>query len=440
MLVLKGFLVHSTLVNNTPNTINPVGELSSQSMTYAREKGFYTHSSAPNITLVSFTAKNNSTSVALASNFAQHVLTVAKAVFDYSFAANGEIFADELQTSLMTTFVGSTADFALGPIVNDGTRWVPEWVSWRSVGLSGITDNSIKVWLADAAFRGQYDDYEIVVVPPLTNLNAFFGTYSSVVTALGAVTRPQQTARVNTAKGNFPFTSIRTEEYEFINQGSPSQKIKTPWDLLIYGPAGNNVDSIKDAIVEHVLANSSHTLNEWMPLIPDLFRRTEFILIPFWDQYAIPNQTTQEGIYSPDLKPSRAIALMKSMLSYQDAHIDSHMTVLAHPYKSIMLGVIGGPENKDNVFALREIFSDIIAVPTSSLEYARMSQPTKTFLNHLAQMLVTAENMTAFTSLPEGYTRVTRDGRLYIVVSLNNINYLVAARQGFTVVIGNIED
>jgi hypothetical protein len=60
-----------------------------------------------------------------------------------------------------------------------------------------------------------------------------------------------------------------------------------------------------------------------------------------------------------------------------------------------------------------------------------MSADTKTWLYLLADMLVVAETMTAYSSLPLGMTRVTRNGILYLVASFKSVNYLLAAKSNF---------
>jgi hypothetical protein len=57
-----------------------------------------------------------------------------------------------------------------------------------------------------------------------------------------------------------------------------------------------------------------------------------------------------------------------------------------------------------------------------------MSQYTQTFLQKLAVMIATAETMTQYSSIPLGYTKLMRNGILYIVYNYDTIDYLVAAK------------
>lgn len=438
MYVLKGFLSYLPKVNNASGVVNNLGEISTRSLTYARDKGTYKLDAAPNLILTTFITKNDTTHTPMISGLTTHVMTVLKAVWDFTLAAPGEIFADDLLNSLLTTFGSSAADFTCGAIVNDGTDYLPEWVAWRNTSLSGsVGANNLKVWLSDAAFQAQYDSFEMTIVPPSAAMNDFFKTPSEVKTMIGQFDQIQQMTRVQTARGVNPETVLKAYQFEWVNPFNSADKVKATWYVLIYGLAGDNIDSVKDALADHAITNSSHTREQWLPLLPELFRRTEFMMLPVWDQYAIPNLTTQTGIYATNTNLKRAIALAKTVIGsgYQSSHIDDHVTMMAHPYKSLMVLLVGGAENRNSLFEINQVFSDIIQMPLSSTDFNRMSAGTKTWLTSLAQALVTAESMTDFTSVPNGFTKVKRNNKLYLVFSQDNINYLVLAKSQLTVVI-----
>lgn len=439
MYVLKAFAVHSQLANNTIGVTAPIGELSTLSQTYARDKGQYHLAELPNVTLVSFTSALDDTPVTVAQALSDHVLTVVKAVYDYMFArAGGPIYADELLQSLIPQFAASATDFACGAIVPGDVVYGPEWVSWSAANVPGVATNAIRVWFSDAAFAQQYDDYEIIVVPPTPDLNDFFKTPTEVALALAAQTPSMVMDRIQAAKGGYPETVIRAETFNYIDPFNPTHTIAATWNVLIYGAAGNNIDSVSDALVSDALANSSHTREEWLPLVPDLFRRTEFTLLPMWDQYAIPNRVVEAGIYSPVANLKRATALIKQVLgnavSYPDAHINDHLTVMAHPFKSLQILSVGSPDNRNSWFELTQVYPDILAVSSTSLDFNRMSPDTKQWLTYLGEMLVAAEEMTRYSSIPMGYTKIVRNGVLYIVRRIGNINYLVVAKSGLVTI------
>lgn len=440
MYVLKAFAVHSQLANNTIGVVAPIGELSTLSLTYARDKGQYRSNDAPNVTLVTFTSAQDDTPIAVSPDMTTHVMLVVKAMFDFVFARAGQaVFADELLNTLTPAFDTVAQDFQCGAITAGDTISAPEWLSWTNNSIAGLGGNTLKVWFSDAAFAQQYDDFEIIVIPPTPSLNDFFKTPTEVALALAAQTPSATMERVQAAKGGYPETVVRAETFNYTDPFNPQHVIPATWHVLIYGAAGNNIDSVSDALVQNALDNSTHSRNEWLTLVPDLFRRTEFIMVPMWDQYAIPNRVVEAGIYSPVANLKRAVALIKqvvgSVVNYPDTHINDHVSIMAHPFKSLQILSVGSADNRNNWFELSQVFPDILAVSSTGLDFNRMSAATKTWLTALAEMLVVAETMSRYSSIPSSYTKITRGGILYIVKRYGNVNYLLAAKTSLPVVI-----
>jgi hypothetical protein len=430
MYVLKAFATHSRFVSNVQGIVSPFGELSNLSLTYAKEKGFYKSTVSNQLDLITFTSKQDLTNMQLTQNIVDHVLTVTKAVYDYSIAAAGPIFTDQLLNTLITDFQGLGSNFTCGEVVTNGEFNVPEWIEWKNTNISSINpNNKLKVWLANDSFEAQYDDFEIVVVPPITTLNNFFLSGAQVQTLLTSETIPDLIDRVQIAKQEQPETVFRVEPYDYVDPFNNLHRVVSNWGVLIYGAAGNNADTIGDAIIAYILANSTHERAEWVELLPDLFKRTEFILIPHWNSYAIPNRVLEAGIYSPVVNLKKALALIKQIVStYPGLHIDEHGFVMGHPYKSLAISTVGSPDNRDNKFEILDVFEDYLNVPSTSFDFGRMHLKTQNWLVMIANMLPIAETMTAYTSVPVGMTKVTRNGILYLVKRFDNINYLIAAK------------
>jgi hypothetical protein len=442
MFILKAFAEHAQLVSNTLGVVNAIGELSTRSLTFAREKGQYRAAATDPIRLVTFTSANDATPTTLSTAQSNHVLTIVDGLYDYMFAHPGENFSDTIHDYMLATFAASAEDFVVGPIVNDGTNYICEWIQWSAKSVTGWTATTLKVWLSDAAFQAQYDDFQIVVVPPITNLNDFFKSPTQVQLAVDAETPITITNRVQTAKAGYPETVQRTELFDWIDPFDPEHTIATQWNVLIYGEAGNNPDSISDALVAYVLANSTHTKPQWTPLIPEIFRRTEFMIVPLWDQYAVANMIVQAGIYSPVANLKRAVALIKSVINdtvnYPLAHIDDHVQLMAHPYKSLQVLSVGNPTNRDSMVEITDVYPDVLSVSTSSLDFNRMQPETKAFLTAFADLLVAAEEMTIYSSVPAGMAKSIRQGKLYLVKRVDNIDYLVLAKGELTTVIPGV--
>lgn len=434
MYVQKGFISHNRRINNAPGVVAKVGELSSKGITYSREKGYYADPTiSPDLKLISFISKKDTTSIAAPDKIYKQVLELADKVYEMSVGSAEAVTSPVLLENLINSFIGRASEFRCGAMVLDEDVAVPEWISWKSSVDAGHPDNFIKIWFTNDAFLQQYDEFEIYVVPPFDVVDNFHLDSNSVEQLLNAVTITMHTERLQAAKQGYPETITRSLTFNYIDPTNTSHIVASNWGVLIYGAAGDNIDSIKDALMSYILERSEHSREDWINILPDIFKRTEIIVIPMWDNIAIPGRQLTVGIYSPQVKAGVALAKAKDVLStYPEAHIDAHLSVMHHPFKSISLLTVGGPDNRDGVFDLQQIFPDLIAVTSTSVDFNRMSARTQVWAEKLAQMLQTAESMGDFTTVPDGMMKMRRGGTLYLTYSYENINYLMAARLNFT--------
>jgi len=433
MLVLKGFIPHSQFVNNQADTIAPFGELSTEAATYARDVGQYISDASPNLTLHSFFCKQDGVATTIPPALVAHVLAVAKYVYSNTLNNSGEVFSDVLLENLFADFATSGEAFTCGEMVTDGQYYVPEWLAWKAKNIAGVDSNELRIWFADENFRLQYDEFEITVVPPTDVLDNFFKTGTEVDLMLSSLTIKTMVARMQDASNGKPYTIMTDATYDYVDPLFPSHRVPSNWGLLIYGAAGNNVDSISDALIDYILGHSTHTREEWSQILPDLFRRTECLIIPSWFQYAIsPRMTQPGGVYSPVLSINKIVARVKELApAYTDAHINENTTVMGHPYNSLSLIVVGSPDNREGKFKITDFYPDYLSVPTASQDYNRMAQATKDWLDILQRQLVEAEKMTEFSSVPHGMTRSKRNGTIYLVTNVGNVNFLMAVRANY---------
>jgi hypothetical protein len=332
----------------------------------------------------------------------------------------------DFKNTIMATFFGQIGNLEFGDFLDNGSIAFPEWLTWESTAQGG---NRVKIWTADAAFQTQYDDYEIVVVPPIPDLDHFFYAYGTVVSELDAVPLPEFMERIQNSKGNDPETYLRVQQYNFVNVLNTAQKHPTNWGVLIYGQQGDNIDNIKDAIVAYVLANSSHSQSEWEQRIPDLFKRTEFTMLPRWDLVSVPNQSVHSVLYGSMVDPREAIEFAKQAITYyQDAFVEANCTVMPYDYKALMIVAVNGDTNVPEAARLPELFPDYVPVPSTSQDFNRMTERTRNWVLFLQALLVAAETATLYSSVPQNLRKQQRDGVLYVSSMFENINYLVAAR------------
>jgi hypothetical protein len=426
----KSFCNVDALISNVPGEISSVGELSTYGQTFTRDLGVYVDHDRPGYTLMNFVSSSDVTGPATMNfQLVTQAIAISHLIINKGQTTTGEIFSDELLSDLFTFGLTNDArNFTLGPMNAHDGKWFPDWVKWTSDLL--VEDNENTVWFTINGFITQYTDFNITVVTPLDNLDNFFTSGANVENLISAITVPQTMDRIQQFKGGNPETIIRSDIYDYVDPINSAHRVPVNWPVLIYGPSGNNIDAIKDALVDWILAHSSHNRTEWTVIFPDIFKRTEFVIVPHWHKYGIPNMTLQQGIYSPMSRPVNALAFIKQIVvGYNSAHIDANAVVLGHPYRSLAVSAIGSAENRDDLFGIDEVFTDYINVTTSSIEFNRMNPETQAWVLMLSEMIIVAETMTEFSTVPQGMMKMQRSEIWYVVKTYQNIQYLVASKR-----------
>ena len=431
MFELKGFSSIDTLVSNVTGVVAPIGELSTYSSTFSKEKKIYPSTLNAYITLKTFSSISS-----LTGDISPPVIIInlAHTILDWIYTRQMTSVVVETKQqfldALSNNFIAQCDGIICGELVNavNGKQF-PEWISWRSRDYTA-ENNLTTFWLSDQSFRQKYDNYEITVVPPIDNLSVFFTSSQNVLAAVNNVTHVDRFNAIQVARDKNPETALVGVSFNWVDPLNSANVINTNWSVLVYGPNGDDGDVIRAAIAQHILqSDTSYTEGEWKVIFPDIFRRTEFLFFPRWHNYAIENMVLQAGIYSPVTYCTKEINYLKDILGdYPDAFIENHTSILPHPYKCIALSVIGGFDNRENLFDITQVYPDILNVSTTSTDYNRMNSQTQGFLSHLSQMILIAESLTSSSDIPTGYRKTVRYGITFITTSYMNIELMVSSK------------
>jgi hypothetical protein len=425
---VKGFVSLSNLINNTPGAIARLGELSTWSRTYSKEKGEYQDSGFSGYKLTTFRSINSTTGqmmVVPAIQVAQ-VFAIVQEALAYNNGRMRPFSPVDFRNTVLSSFYQRISDLEVGDFTDSGDISLPQWLQWRSLEANGAI---IKIWLSDEAFQNQYDEYEIEVIKPVVNIDSLFGQFTTVTNNLAQTAAPALGDAIQAAKDMHPETYIRILNFDIVNQANRTMTYPSTWGVLIYGRNGDNVDAIKDAIIEEILLTSTRSRTEWESLIPSLFTRTEFIVLPRWDKISVPNLSTYADLYSVFHNPYESIQFARTAVpSVEVNYLQSNMSAGSFNYKGLVMLYVPGATNPQGMRKIEDIYHDFLPVPSSSMDFNRMRVVTRNWLVEMESLLIQAETATRYSGVPLTMRKQERDGVLYISSVINGVNYLVAAR------------
>lgn len=423
---VKSFVTVGSLIDNNVESNSMLGELTTLSRTYSKDIWEYQQDLYPGYKCIVFKSVNNTTALPeqLSITLVAEIFSIVKYCVVKSLDLIQPYNIPSYTNDVSVNFDSISNNMLFGDFVSNGPISLPEWISWNT-----ITGDTIKVWLSDVSFQDLYDDFEIVIVPPVSDLEMFFNSYAATVTAINNRSESELIVAIQTAINSYPPTVIRSNNIGYVNPVNPTQITPVNWSSLIYGKAGDNLDSIKDKIIDYLLTNSERTVAEWKTVFPELFERTEFYIYPRWDKYSILNNTPGSSLYRSILKPTDNISFITSNVNFLPIeHLKANLTAFPYDYKALMLLAFGNETNVVGKRNLEDIFTDYIPVNTLSVDFNRMSLYTKSWMTVLEKGLIIAETANQFTTLPNPYRRVIKNNVLYISVVYENVSYLIAAK------------
>lgn len=424
MIQVKGFYSFPKLSNNLPNSVAVFGELSQYASTFARDYKTYTKDQSQ-LSFCSFSSKDGNTKVELGLEFTN----IACEVGDFCYLIGPNITnvntKDEFAQMVQAQFGSRIRTVTCGDLVTDSTRRMPKWISWEVISQS--TTYLYKVWLAGADFEQSYDEFEILIVPPMEPIDKLFMPYPDMLIELARNDISVIHERINTARGRVSETIIRTEMVELIDKTNTNNRANIGWTALIYGPAGDTTDHIKDKIKEYISNNSTNTENDWRQLMPDLFNTTCFYVIPRWDKFAIQPRVGMPGVHSPLVNTMENFNYVKNLTkSYiPAAFFEANHEQSLHRYKYLTMNVIGGEFNRLNKFKFSDYFPDYLGEGSLAEDYNRQDTTTKDITELLGAILKKIDLYETDPALGATMRLIEKYGQRFIVGKYMNIEYYV---------------
>lgn len=426
MYALHCFIDIPSMVNNTPGIDSPLGELSTRSKTFSREVGFYSNSTYPDVKLTALSSVIDGNKTPVSVTYRDLVLQVAQ--YLYSKSVDG-ILTDNTEAArqnLNSAFNAQIEIVSMSAMVTNGTYWLPGGLVFRRIGDDA---NLIKVWFSNETFRRQYELYEIVVVPPVDDLNDLHRHRAFVLALLRAITIPDHVRKSQRISDGKPYTYLISSNYDWVDPNDPQIRQPTPWTVIIYGEAGNNADIIRDTLIDYVLDNSTYTREQWEVIYPDLFLPNEYYITPFWDRFSLPNQRLVSGLYSPTSKYSEHLNYGTSTFhGVPVEHIRREMTICGTTYKGLSFLACSNAKNRDPRKSFDRMWPQYIDITTNSLDFNRIPPYTQNFIRRLIEAFVIADQIDQMIDIPEGMSRVRRGRNDYLTFNYDTMQYLVSLK------------
>jgi hypothetical protein len=431
MYTLKGFITVDGLANSLPQSVAPIGEISSLSLTFAQGVGEYSGLPQP-YTLRSFTSKTASGAQPVPSSLLTQIFAIVTWAFQLQQSQTPAVSSTAFNAAMTAQFGSTATSIGVGNMINNGSFPFPEFISFVNPTLvtnDPAAGGAVKLWFADASFQSQYDDYTITVVPPLPNLNTFMGGAIAVKAALSSYTQGQWLNAIQTAKGIYPETEVISQSYDYVNPLDVTDQTTTYWGIIIYGAAGNNVDAIRQAVQDYIAANSTYPEANWRVIFPEIYTSTEFLMFPRWNDYAIPNLILTQGGYSAIVSMNKQLTYLKTILpDVADGFIDAHTSLIPTNYKSVEVLVLPSTTNATPDLDILNIFPDLMNVPTTDTLFNLMAAKTRGWVSLILEMLIVAEQATVQSTLPAGMSTAIRDNILFVASEYAGITYLIATK------------
>lgn len=437
MSKVKGFILIPVLQKNTPGENSQFGELSQMSLTFSREQGIYTVS---NDTLLhSFLSEDETgAKIAVPQAIQDAIGEVSQEILDLFIGDQMGSIADE--DALKTYIEGVLTPGILDNLifydkiesvdVGQENYWMPGSAEF-TVTAGGIEYN-VRVWFTNNEFETQYDEWEIVVIPPVMSdvdeLNTTPSAINNLVTT--ATNMTNMLPKINAAKGNKPPTMTASLNLTWNDPAGGSSTYITPWVFLAWGPYGGNASRVRPVIKKYIEDNSILLQEAWEIIYPELYETMEFYVIPYWDRISIPEMGPVSGIYSPVITDYTSITTRGNLFAagLNPGQVTAGSALMPALYKSILNVTVGNPSNTGGVIHINSLYPDYSLIPTDHADFDRMTTETKDFIIKLNQCLAVAETATSSSPVPSGFTRETRAGKRYIAFSILGTDFLIPTK------------
>lgn len=437
--ILKGFFSMPGLADNTNNgTVARFGELSTHAKTFTRDEKNFVNAAYPNVELVTFKLVDEGGSPVTPSNaFISKLLAIGNWLYTQHTSGNVPTNANKeaFINSIIAEHTG-ISEVEVGQIIN-GITTSRNLIDYISLTLS---DNDkkyhIKIWCSDYKFREQYEDYIVYTIPPINVVNDLHTNITALSNLISEITPATIVDKANEIAGGFPYTKLVNIGLTWHDPENTSVTYKTNWYFVVYGDMGLDEDNLKNAVREYISQNSDKS--NWDKVYPELYSENEFIIVPMWENMALPDGAASVGLYSSMVNYGELATIAKdriptgyAQITNINTFINNYLRVLSVYYRGMQVLALGNPSNSGSYFDLRDKFPDYTCVNSTDTDFSRMEPLTREFITTLNTALEHARTMSTNAVAPIGFNKITRGTRYYLTFNVQGHYFLVLLKASY---------
>lgn len=431
-IVVKGFGVITDYDNQDAGFVQVVGELTPHVKTFTSDGEMFTEKSDPNGRFYRMAAysETSGSAVDLPQEVLDRILLIINTIATFDAESTSQ---EQLNAAGLNDVTADGSILAYNP-VSESEQYIPGDIT--TVYTHEDEDYNIRVWFADSNIRSEYDEHEVLVICPLSDVVGYYDNYGNVKPRQDEVEYYKLIAKAEEIRNERPCTAFISQEITWRDAADYSKVIKTVWPVVCYGPRATQETNILAALRDYLTENSTYSVEEWAEYFPDIVTLNIFTFIPTWNQVAVAVTAEDEGIYNPIVEMTGyEITLRKINPSLTDDQINERVCSLAIAYKSIGFLSIASDGNTEDAYHFLKRFPDYIITDTNDSNINRIDDTTREIIKLLESATKEAEKDNGVSQLPSGLTRGQYGDCVTIYGSVSSIQIEVVTKNSFNSVV-----
>lgn len=398
------FQVRPSFINNDPNAVSPLFEITPHSLTFAKDSRIFNVANQDRFYLFKATDTDPSVTNPTLTSDELDAIVAIKTAFDNAATIQGvgaiknNLISGVIFEINQTPLLGSSLTFL------DYTELTLHngLVTAKELEIEISARISVRLWSSDLAFQASYPFYEIDIVLPFTNFGTLLGTNIPQFKVELLNIRPDtmhiqleaaRTVDVGGITRVFPPTFTRIIDVPFRDPSNPTINIPCYFGFNIYGPQGAYDDILRDRIREHLRDVLGFTDPQIDNFFPTLNQVNEFFFVPHWDNIAVPfNNSGENGIFSQMVPHyQKDFDLLDYFTIFDEAFVLENSYDFPMLYRNILITAINGKYSIANRQDFREYYSDLISQNSfSGPDLNRLNPRTVDFITMMEHILEVA--------------------------------------------------